>query len=380
MEIQNYLDFLRYSLSDSSTIPESIVGIKWNKLLVFAKEQAIVGVYARRLLFENEKLNECDWMSNRPSEDDVMEWMGEVTKIRRRNHLLFEKTAEISKKVKRDGFNCCILKGQGNALRYPIPDLRTSGDIDIWIWRRDLKDRDLRELVKKSIRNSFPNTEMVYQHIEYPIYKDVPVEVHFHASYFNNPFKNKKLQMYFNNQKSIVSSNIVSWEKGTKTYAFPAPTDNFNRFFELCHIMHHEFDEGIGLRQLVDYYYLLRRGFTEEERRQDCKLLRSFKMYRFASAVMFIMKEVFGLDDKYLLVKPDNKSGLRLFNDIIRGGNFGKHNKSFKHNHKAINPQRFFFKTFHNLSLVRHFPSETLWEPLFRTWHFLWRHFYNQKK
>ncbi len=380
MEIQNYLDFLRYSLSDSSTIPESIVGIKWNKLLVFAKEQAIVGVYARRLLFENEKLNECDWMSNRPSENDVMEWMGEVTKIRRRNHLLFEKTAEISKKVKRDGFNCCILKGQGNALRYPIPDLRTSGDIDIWIWRQDLKDSDLRELVKKSIRNSFPNTEMVYQHIEYPIYNDVPVEVHFHASYFNNPFKNKKLQIHFNNQKSIVSSNIVSWEKGTKTYAFPAPTDGFNRFFELCHIMHHEFDEGIGLRQLVDYYYLLRRGFTEEERRRDCKLFRSFKMYRFASAVMFIMKEVFGLDDKYLLVKPDNKSGLRLFNDIIRGGNFGKQNKSFKHNNKAINPQRFFFKTFHNLSLVRYFPSETLWEPLFRTWHFLWRHFYNQNK
>jgi hypothetical protein len=96
-------------------------------------------------------------------------------------------------------------------------------------------------------------------------------------------------------------------------------------------------------------------------------------MFRFAAAVMYIMKNVLGLEDEYLLMPPDEKAGRLLLCDIIRGGNFGKYNKSFAHDGKDINPSRYFYKTFHNLSLAMYYPSETLWEPLFRTWHFFWR-------
>ena len=33
----------------------------------------------------------------------------------------------------KDGFRCCILKGQGLALHYPNPYMRTPGDIDVWV-------------------------------------------------------------------------------------------------------------------------------------------------------------------------------------------------------------------------------------------------------
>ena len=373
MNVDIYLEFLRYSLNDSVAVPKSIANINWQSLLSFAKEQAIVGIYARRILFSNEKLNECNWYGNKPSEDDVMDWMGEVAKIRKRNHLLFEKTADLAKRFHSDGFKCCILKGQGNALYYPMLDLRTSGDIDIWVWPKETDGHANREVIGSYVRKFFPNAKMMYLHIDYPIYNKVPVEVHVYPSILNNPFRNKKLQRYFNSQKENIANHIVAYKTDKEEFSFPAPTDSFNRIFELCHIMHHEFDEGIGLRQLIDYYYLLRRGFTEEERQQDCKLLSSFGMYRFASAVMYIMKEVLGLNDKYLLMPPNDKAGSLLLRDIIRGGNFGKYNKFFTHNGKDINLKRYFYKTFHNLSLVRYYPSETLWEPLFRTWHFLWR-------
>lgn len=373
MNVDLYLDFLRYSLNDNLTVPSSIGKINWQGLLKFAKEQAIVGVYSRRILFDNNDLNKCDWQGNKPGEDDVMEWMGEVAKLRKRNHLLFEKSADLAKKFHEKDFCCCILKGQGNALHYPMPDLRTSGDIDIWAWQKCSKGVSTRQFIGDFVRKDFPKAKMMYLHIDYPIYNNVPVEVHFYPSILNNPIRNKKLQKFFNSQKNIVLKHIVSHTIENATYSFPAPTDSFNRIFELCHIMHHEFDEGIGLRQLIDYYYLLRRGFTEEERQHDYKLLNSFGMYRFASAVMYIMKTVLGLEDKYLLMLPDEKAGKLLLRDVIRGGNFGKYNKSFSHDGKDINPKRYFYKTFHNLSLVRYYPSETLWEPLFRTWHFLWR-------
>lgn len=373
MNVDLYLDFLRYSLNDNLPVPSSIGKINWQGLLKFAKEQAIVGVYSRRILFDNNDLNKCDWQGNKPGEDNVMEWMGEVAKLRKRNHLLFEKSADLAKKFHEKDFCCCILKGQGNALHYPMADLRTPGDIDIWVWQKCNKGVSTRQVVGDFVRKDFPDAKMMYLHIDYPIYNNVPVEVHFYPSILNNPLRNKKLQKFFNSQKNVVLKHIVSHTIENATYSFPTPTDSFNRIFELCHIMHHEFDEGIGLRQLIDYYYLLRRGFTEEDRQHDCKLLKSFGMFRFASAVMYIMKTVLGLEDKYLLMLPDEKAGRLLLRDVISGGNFGKYNKSFSHDGKDINPKRYFYKTFHNLSLVRYYPSETLWEPLFRTWHFLWR-------
>lgn len=375
MNVDIYLDFLRYSLNDNLPVPSSIGKMNWQGLLEFAKEQAIVGIYARRILFANNQLNECNWQGNKPDEDEVMEWMGEVAKLRKRNHLLFEKSAEIAKKFKDDGFDCCILKGQGNALYYPVPDLRTSGDIDIWVGKKNESVKFLRKEILLYVRKDFPKAEMVYQHIEYPLYNNVPVEVHFHATYLNNPFHNRNLQSYLSQQFSLLSKHIVSYKDGEIRYSFPAPIDSFNRLFELCHIMHHYFDEGIGLRQLIDYYYLLSKGFTQEEKESDCSLLIQYGMYKFAAAVMYIMENVLGLSEQYLLMPPDCNAGRRLLADIINGGNFGKFNKAFEHNNNHINPSRFFYKSFHNLSLVKYYPSEVLWEPLFRTWHFLWRKF-----
>ena len=59
--------------------------------------------------------------------------------------------------------------------------------------------------------------------------------------------------------------------------------------------MHHFFFEGIGLRQMIDYYYLLRRGFTEEERKETVRVLKYTNMERFARAVMYVMHDVLGL-------------------------------------------------------------------------------------
>lgn len=31
----------------------------------------------------------------------------------------------------------------------------------------------------------------------------------------------------------------------------------FNVIYQLCHLYHHFFDEGIGMRQIIDYYYVV---------------------------------------------------------------------------------------------------------------------------
>ena len=135
--------------------------------------------------------------------------------------------------------------------------------------------------------------------------------------------------------------------------------------------MRHFFDEGIGLRQFVDYYYLLRNAKDNMGMRiGDLEmLLRYLGMWKFAGAVMFVMREVFALEDGLLIVPVDERRGRTLLAEILKGGNFGKHSGLTDHSTGG----KYFAKIWRNLHFAREYPAEALCEPIFRTWHFFWR-------
>ena len=80
-------------------------------------------------------------------------------------------------------------------------------------------------------------------------------------------------------------------------------------------------------------------------------------------------EEVLGLEEKYLIVEPDEKRGKTLLREILEGGNFGRSGKLDQHS----TSKKYFQKTWRNMRLAKEYPAEALCEPFFRTWHFLWR-------
>ena len=77
---------------------------------------------------------------------------------------------------------------------------------------------------------------------------------------------------------------------------------------------------------------------------------------------MWVMKEVLGLEEKYLYVKPDEKVGMIILSESMRFGTF------------AENKLKQVIQQFAgNLRLVRYFPSEVLISPLFLIWHQWWK-------
>ena len=146
------------------------------------------------------------------------------------------------------------------------------------------------------------------------------------------------------------------------------PTAEFNIVYQLSHLMHHFFDEGIGLRQIVDHYYLLRT--TKFADSHDWKEeLDYLGLRKFAGAVMYVMQEVFALETDYLLVSADERRGKLLLYEILKGGNFGQHSGLTRHSTGI----KYFLKIRRSLRFVREYPAEALCEPIFRTWHFFWR-------
>ena len=240
-------DFLKYCLGGKDNMSNVVANIDWQQLYSFASKQAILG-----LCFEGiERLGEEypeELKQNPIGRELLMTWMGKAQQIRRQNVMVNGVAAKLYSKFREDGLRCCILKGQGNALMYPNPYSRTPGDIDVWV---NASREDITEYAKTHFEIG---DDIRYHHLGTSL-DGVPVELHFFPCTMNNPIHNARLQKWFKRNADLQCSNVVSLPDGIGEIAIP--TTAFNVIYQLTHLYHHFFDEGIGMRQIIDYYYVV---------------------------------------------------------------------------------------------------------------------------
>ena len=235
-----FFDFLRFSIGSAKEIPDSLKEADWKELYAIAQKQCLVGV-----LFDGIKKLPAEHVGM--EKELLLQWMAESQMLVKANVRLNDAAIQVSEWFRKKGFRTCILKGQGNALMYPNPYSRTPGDIDIWVEGGDKR-------VISFVRSISPHEKAFYHHIEFPSYKGVEVEVHYRPSFLLCFWHNRKLQKYYDRVKEEQFSHRVMFSEQREV---AIPTVEFNLIFQLTHIYAHLMNEGIGLRQLVDYYYVL---------------------------------------------------------------------------------------------------------------------------
>ena len=438
-----------------------IAGMDWQELYSVASKQALLG-----LCFEGiERLGKEypeELKQNPIGRELLMTWMGKAQQIRRQNMKVNAVASKLFSMLREDGLRCCILKGQGNALMYPNPYSRTPGDIDVWI------DASRERIMEYASKKFELGDDIRLQHLETSL-DGVPVELHFFPCSMNNPIYHARLLKWFKRNADLQCSHIVGLPEGAGDIAIP--TTAFNVVYQLTHLYHHFFDEGIGMRQIIDYFlvvndfsknvflnnksskitpslFTLKEGSTShpdpltlrgeggnrptrcsEPLRSkvggpskvspDCagwdrrdvsgdtssvscssasgssitsvrsafttdssastaldvvqRELKYLGLWKFAGAVMYVLKEVLGLSEDKMIVPVDEKRGRLLLAEILDGGNFGRHfTKYAGFTHQSMG-KKYFLKIWRNMHFVRYYPAEALCEPLFRTWHFFWR-------
>ena len=377
-----HIDFLRFCLDQQRELPASASGIDWNEMLVWAERQAIVGIILGGIT--DARCQKEDGKSRLQIPYEVlMKWIGYANLIENRNKLLNKRCVEVGEYFRAKGFESCILKGQGNAMMYPNPLLRTPGDIDVWVMPDErLRVNGSRLNVKEVIqlaREKNPNGKACYHHVDYGYFKEVEMEVHYRPTFMNNLIANRRLQQWMKAHEDEQFSHKITLPGQEKSIS--VPTWEFNVVFQLSHIYRHVIQRGVGLRQMIDYYFLLKsgnnnqvhgswfmvQGFTESLG----ETLKYLSLYKFAGAVMWVLKEVLGLEDQYLIVPVNERRGRFLYDEMMRGGNFGQYSADSRKPKGRIDQNIDRLKQ--DLRLVRYFPSECLWEPVFRAWHFFWR-------
>lgn len=368
-----FFDFLRFCIGSAKEIPGSLKEADWKELYAIAQKQALLGVLFHGIQRLPKELA--------PEQKLLMQWMVMAEMIRKQNIKLFQDSVKVCLNFENEGFANCILKGQGNALLYPDPYMRTPGDIDIYL-------AGGRKRVMKYVNKVCPNQVMRYHHVDFPVMKTA-IEVHFTPSYMFFPVHNRRMQKWFKEVMGEQCNHRVSLPDGYGE--IHVPQVSFNVIYILSHLHRHIFTEGIGLRQLLDYYFVLLKWHTDLTNLTDSNKslpqmtlintdldalrhkLKYLGLWKFAKAVMFVMKEVFGLSEDRMIVPMDEREGRFLLDEIMRGGNFGQYDTRLGSKENEGKLHRYLRMSLRNLRFVKHYPTEALSEPLFRTWFALWK-------
>ena len=409
-----FFELIRVAIGTQERLSRVPSKKEWGRLFKMAERQRLLGIcfYGVKKVaspkYNNDDDNDYDRNATTIPGDLYDYWLGTAALIQQQNQKVNKQCLEVSAKFEEAGIRYSILKGQGIAQLYnegrrtkderqdesnSLGMFRQPGDIDVYV------DCGREKAIEFADSIGQENAEWDYKHLHLKMFKDTEVEVHYRVEVLLNLWKNRKLQKWFKEHEEDMFS-----QQG----CLITPTIEFNLFYILLHIYRHFLYEGVGLRQLLDYFFVLQ----EYEKSGKCRvkseelvdLLRQFGMLRFARGVMWVLQHVFEGDDDHdydndgkadddeerrkkkedtkdnrrerypwMIVEPLESEGRFILHEVMQGGNFGKFDKRIKKGGKRSKLQAVSAVLQHNLHLLKHYPSDVIWAPIWIVYHYIWK-------
>lgn len=429
-----FFELLQIAIGTRQSLSITPSAKQWAELFALSKKQALVAVAFHGMSLLKGRANEVTDCGRSLGIDEMtyLKWLGLTAKVAQRNKVMNEECVKLSSLLKHDGFHSCILKGQSNLVYYPkeLRECRTPGDIDVLF--RSMEEPDAIDLPIRYCQERASLLEedaphVTYHHADLAWEGPTDVEGHYRATFLCSPLRNMRLQHWLEEKMPWGVSDAKIGE-----CVFPVAPVSYNAIYQLLHIYKHLFEEGIGLRQLLDYYFVLRAlhieqgsfadrtqsmaqwaegmGVAVKSNEEIMHTLSRFGMKKFAGAVMYVIAIVFDSEVKseelkvksspacedttmvsmenwqecwpWMICEPNEKEGKFLLNEILQAGNFGQYDERISRSSKSFmgfkvssSISHAIEKTKHNLRLLTHYPEEVMWEPVFRVYHWIWRRF-----
>lgn len=259
-------------------------------------------------------------------------------------YMNYEKEISLFKDALKE-YQYLMVKGIIVALLYPVPSLRSMGDIDVLIHSND------RESVHNILINNGFNFED-YSYIGEWKYERRGLLFEVHDSLVHRYEGKEKLVEYFLNCWNYEKDGLLDW--------------SFHLIYLIEHLRQHFVGEGVGFRQFMDIAIVCKKcqidwDFVSEE-------LKKIDLYDFASTVFAFIKAWFDIEVPFPTKEISNDFYIESTNKIFINGVFGFNNEenaqtalSFQMHYKGINfnkarKQYFFNHLFPDYETMCSFP------------------------
>ena len=368
-----FYQLLRMALGRQVCLPHTPNEQEWKALYELAKKQSLIGVCFAGV-------QKLQTQRQEPPEMTYLTWMGMAAKIQQRNEVVSRQCVELQGQLAADGVRSCVLKGQGVGALYRVHEndndnnnnknssdlsmLRQSGDIDVWV---DTDEEGALRWVKKYQRV----LDFDYKHVHLDVLEGTSVEVHYRPSTSRVPWYMKRVD-HFTREKACWT-NAVALGDGMVN----VPSLEFNLVFILQHIFGHLFAEEMTLKQYLDYYFVLKQAHVEGADVQEAyRWMQRMGMGSFAKATMWLLREVFGMPEEWMICDADADEGRFLLDRVM-----AKEQKAKKGEHGSVrwHLSVFWAQQSKNLHLLTHYPLEVLFSPIWLARHFFWKRIWKMK-
>lgn len=301
-----FFSMLRRSLWGAALeIPEGFRDLK--HVLGFAKHQGMQGFVADALLNTPEIASKLSPVATEKLQDILLDNMAQHTTLN--NVLLL-----VLNTLRAQGIDPVLLKGQGLAQYYPVPQLRSCGDIDIYV---GVENYEKAYYALQPIATEIDSAEQMKgegKHFHLTVGSTF-IEVHKYSEVYSSPRKNRIYQKF---ALEGLTSSLVQHEIGPLSVNTPA--DNYNVFYVFSHLWSHFVASGIGLRQLCDFACLLHAKVGKYDMTQLEDMLRTMGLMMPWKVVGCALVEYFGLPEEEFPFydKSFGRRGQRFFDFVLR--------------------------------------------------------------
>lgn len=357
-----FFELLQVSLGTREKLSRVPSAREWEAIYNLAEEQAIVGVMLSGL----ERLP----VEQLPPLEVKLQWIGDAQIIQQCNSDMDEVVVALCKEMEEEGIRMLVFKGQTLAVLYPDASLRQSGDIDYYIWKEDW-EKALSWLKKKVERGEtdYYEDNTTIKDVQYG-YKDVAYEMHRMLVSFST----KKHLKYWENEVVPSIWNNVAYAT-VNGYEVPTLPLEINLLYVFIHIFEHLISDGVGLRQFVDWYYLMEvagrsSAGSPTARNEEFvavleQHLKGVGLLKAYSGLGAILTDYLRMpEDKFPfeISEDDHRQAAKLMKNILEMGNFG-HNVEYTQNKGVIHGIQHLGRVYHQARLFGHYaPAESWWK------------------
>lgn len=244
LNISTFFALLRLAVGTDQVGSMQLEGVSWQRVYALARKHGVLAVAFDGLtkLFEQNK----EFAKSFP-QSLKLQWINAAFHIEHRYDYSKAVCTELVDKWAEQGIKTLCLKGLAFSTYYPVPNHRECGDFDCYLMGDFEQGNRIAEQLGAKVRFD----DYKHSHISY---KGLMIENHKFCTSVRGPKINKQFEVFL--QELLKREDFGIRQIGNSTIYTPSPT--FNALFLIKHSMVHFLYEGIKIRHLLDWAYLIK--------------------------------------------------------------------------------------------------------------------------